>query len=93
MDIAYELHKTPNYLNYVFKKVNGISIKQYVNREKISKVIQLCTNYSMNLKDAGEYIGIHDESYLSRLFKKVTSMTYTDYLSNQECPPLKNPRN
>jgi two-component system response regulator YesN len=81
-DIAKEIHKTPNYLNYIFKKVNGITIKQYINREKISKVIQLGTNYNMSLKDAGEYVGLHDQNYLSRLFKKVTSLSFTDYINN-----------
>lgn len=81
-DIAKEIHKTPNYLNYIFKKVNGITIKQYINREKISKVIQLGTNYNMSLKDAGEYVGLHDQNYLSRLFKKVTSLSFTDYINS-----------
>ncbi len=29
--------KTPNHLNSVFKKSEGISIHQYINREKVLK--------------------------------------------------------
>lgn len=82
IDIARPLNKTPNYLNYIFKKINGISIKQYVNEEKISKVMQLISNYHITLKEAGKFVGIYDQNYLSRLFKKVTSMSVKKVIEN-----------
>lgn len=81
-EIAQLLEKTPNYLNSIFKKINGITIKHYVIEEKISKVMQLISNYHISLKDAGEYVGIYDQNYLSRLFKKVTSMSAKTFIEN-----------
>lgn len=71
--------KTPNYLNSVFKKVNGISIKQYVNKEKINIVCMLMQKYQLSLKDAGENVGITDQNYLSRLFKKEIGVSAQKY--------------
>lgn len=81
-DLAKLLNKTPNYINYVFKKVTGTTIKQYVNSEKINKVMQLMINYRITLKEAGEIVGIYDQNYLSRLFKKVTSMSAKSFIKN-----------
>lgn len=74
--------KTPNYLNSCFKNVNNITLKQYINREKINKVIQMTCIEKMSLKEAGETVGIFDPNYLSRLFKKQTGLSYRQYISN-----------
>lgn len=81
MDIARTFDKTPNYLNYVFKKVTGIPIKQYVNQVRINHVINMITYYNITLKDAGIQVGIYDQNYLSRLFKRVTSMSAKNYFN------------
>ena len=38
-ELGEVLSKTPNYLNAVFKKVNGITIKQYINKEKKTTIL------------------------------------------------------
>lgn len=81
-DIAVSLNKTPNYLNYLFKITNGITIKQYINKEKISMVMQLISNYHITLKEAGQFVGIYDQNYLSRLFKKITLMSAKKFIKN-----------
>lgn len=82
-DISVSLRKTPNYLSYVFKNVAGIPIKQYINQEKMNKVVQLLSHYNITLKEAGEYVGIYDQNYLSRLFKRVTGMSATEFKGNR----------
>jgi len=62
--------------------VNNITLKQYINREKINKVIQMTCIEKMSLKEAGETVGIFDPNYLSRLFKKQTGLSYRQYISN-----------
>ena len=80
-ELARELGKTPNYLNSVFKKVNGIPIRQYANQERIGAVRLLMQNSRLSLKETGESIGITDQSYLSRLFKKVMGISAQKYFA------------
>ena len=80
-EIGEVLSKTPNYLNAVFKKVNGITIKQYINKEKINTVCLLMQNYGLSLKEAGENVGITDQNYLSRLFKKTMGISAQKYFT------------
>ncbi len=80
-DIAKELSKTPNYLNYVFKTRYGVSVKQYVNQEKVRIISEMLHNREIDFKSACESVGILDVSYGYRLFKKHTGMTLKEYLS------------
>ena len=80
-ELAQELGKTPNYLNSVFKKVNGIPIRQYANQERIGAVRLLMQSYRLSLKEAGESVGITDQNYLSRLFKKVMGISAQKYFA------------
>lgn len=79
-DIAEYLLKTPNYLNFVFKNQCGMTIKQYVNQEKVRILCEMLHNREINFQSACESIGISDISYGYRLFKKHTGMTPKEYL-------------
>jgi AraC-like DNA-binding protein len=70
--------KTPNYLNGIFKTVTGKTIMEYSNQVRINKVKELLNGH-MTLKQAGESVGINDESYISRLFKKTTGLSAKEY--------------
>lgn len=81
-ELSEAFNKTPNYLNFVFKEVNHATIKQYANKMKIEKVIELMLNHRMTLKESGEIVGIYDANYLSRVFKRHTGMSARNYLLN-----------
>ena len=79
-DIAKQLLKTPNYLNFIFKNQCGMTIKQYVNQQKVRILCEMLHNRGINFNSACESIGISDISYGYRLFKKHTGMTPKEYL-------------
>lgn len=81
-DISECIGKNANYLNQVFKRKNNMSIISYVNLIKMKKVASLIIDNAMTLKEAGEMVGIGDESYLSRLFKSTMGMTISEYKEN-----------
>lgn len=78
--IAKSMDKTPNYLNCVFKKQSGISIRQYINEEKVRLLCEMIQQRGISFKVAAENVGITDISYAYRLFKKHTGTTPTEYL-------------
>ena len=67
------------YLQNIFKKVTGLTIIEYINREKIDAVKRNTANGRMNLHDAAKFVGIEDQAYMSRLFKKVTGISFQQY--------------
>ena len=65
--------------SHIFKEVTGKSPREYINDIKIQKAKDMIayTDYPIN-KIAAE-IGIEDQNYFSRLFKKNTNLSPTEY--------------
>lgn len=81
-DLSVFLDKSPNYLNRIFKAENGITIQQYINREKIRECVELMTSKGLSLTQCCNYVGIKDPNYLSRLFKKHMGISASQFKLN-----------
>ncbi|NLB41768.1 MAG: helix-turn-helix domain-containing protein [Clostridiales bacterium] len=88
-DIASSLGLSVGHLSRMFKAVTGHSIIDYSNKMKINLVKELVETKNISSKEAREQIGISDEKYLYRLFKKHAGITMTEFreLSNIEIDP------
>lgn len=78
-DIADHLDVSAGYRSTIFKSVTGQTIVEYINRVKLDYVKELLVIKKMTLKEAGEHVGILDENYLSRLFKKYVGVTASEF--------------
>ena len=78
-DIAAYLKISCGYLSNLFKWVTGQTVIEYVNRVKLQRVKEIIDNKQATLKEAGESVGIYDENYLSRIFKKYMGLTVREY--------------
>lgn len=78
-EIADALHLHPNYLSTIFKKREGITISQYIIKEKIniSKNMLVFSNYSYS--DIASFLGFSGQSHMGTHFKKLTGMTMHEY--------------
>ncbi len=74
-EIANELQISPAHLSRIFKAVTGCGLVEYNNRLKVQLAKQLLETQDISLKELALQIGITDEKYFSRLFKKYTGMT------------------
>lgn len=79
-DIAAATGISYNYLNRLFAAHHGMTMVEYINREKLLRVEQLLLENNLTPEAAGEQVGIHDIKYLSRLFRRYSGMTITEYL-------------
>jgi len=77
--IANAVGLSQGYLQNVFKKVTGYTIIEYINRKKVEQVKALTANRRITLAEAAKYVGIYDCAYMSRLFKKVTGISFQQY--------------
>jgi AraC-like DNA-binding protein len=69
-EIAEHLSITPEYLCYVFKKCEGISVIRYCNTEKLEAIRALMEKERIHLYEASALFGYSDPNYVSRLYKK-----------------------
>ena len=82
-DIAESLGKTPNYINSCFRQVNGITISQFIGREKISKVAEMMQKDGTLFEDACREVAINNIAYGYRLFKKHMGVTPSKYKNGE----------
>ncbi len=78
-DVAAHIGISEGYLHRIFKKVKGVSINDYLNKHRISAALSLIEEHRLSLKEAALNTGIEDASYMSRLFKKETGLSYKEY--------------
>lgn len=68
-----------DYLNRTFQKVTGESIFHYINETRISKAKELIKTTPAKFSEIAYLVGIDDPYYFSRLFKKITGITPSQY--------------
>lgn len=81
--IAAVLGKTPNYVNSCFREANGITIRQYINRELVRMISELIEYQWLSFPEACENAGVQDINYGYRLFKKYMGVTPKEYLDGE----------
>ena len=77
--IAAHFYMSPQYIPKLFKKAFDVSIMQYIANTRISAAKALVQTQDMGIKNIAEAVGYDDANYFSRLFKKKTGMTVTEY--------------
>lgn len=80
--IANHLHITPEYLSYHFKSVTNINLKSFINQEKIEFAKYLLTSTDLSLLEITINLGYSDQSYFTKVFKKYTKKTPSEYRKN-----------
>lgn len=68
-----------DHLNRSFKKTTGHTIFSYLNLIRINKAKELMLTTHMKFAEIGYLVGIDNQYYFSRLFKKIVGSTPTDY--------------
>ena len=68
-----------DYLSNLFKKETGISFSDYVNLQRIKKAQELLTETHLRTYQIAQQVGFQDESYFSRVFKKIVGMRPGEY--------------
>jgi AraC family transcriptional regulator len=73
--IAEELHYDYAYLSTLFSSVEGITLEQYIIRQKIEKAKELLLYDEFNLSEIASKLGYSSVAHLSSQFKKITGFT------------------
>ena len=73
------LHVSPNYLNKVVKAHTFRSAIEWIEISRLNYAKQLLMDKHRSMVDIATAVGLEDQSYFSRFFKKMTGMTPTSF--------------
>ena len=79
VELAKYVTLHPNYLSELFKKETGFTVSEYIQREKIEEAKRLLTSSEYSLLDIAAWLGFHDQSHFTRVFKKFEGITPSKY--------------
>jgi YSIRK-targeted surface antigen transcriptional regulator len=77
--IANHTSVNPSYISYLFKKEVGISITEYIQREKVEEAKTLIESGEKSFADIYVSLGFIDQSHFTKTFKKFVGISPKDY--------------
>ena len=77
--ISDKLFHEYNYLSSLFSSVEGVTIEQYIIRQKIERVKELLFYDELNLSQISNKLGYSSIAHLSAQFKKITGQTPSQF--------------
>ena len=83
-EIAEAVHVNASHLSKKFKVETGQSITDYINMKRIDAAKLYLSNSKMSITDIAYLVGYNDVNYFSRIFKKITSQTPSQYIKGIE---------
>ena len=85
------MHYEYNYLSNLFSSVEGITLEQYIIRQKIEKVKELLFYDELNLSEIANKLGYSSVAHLSAQFKKVTGFTPSEMKKSRDIDQNRKP--
>ncbi len=82
--MAEKLALTPNSLYRLVKEYSGISPKDFITNRLMMEAQRKLRYSNLSVKELAYELGFNDPDYFSRLFKKSTGKSVSQFLQNQE---------
>ena len=82
--MSREIHMSPYYFSKLFKEVTGTNFVEYVTSIRIRRAKELLREGKSSVKQICQEIGYGDPNYFSRIFKKWTGQTPTEFKEGNE---------
>jgi YesN/AraC family two-component response regulator len=74
-DVARVVFLSPTYVSKIFKNEMKCNFSTYLNKIRVEKSKVLLLDNNINLIDISSKVGFDDQSYFSKVFKKITGVT------------------
>jgi len=88
-DMARRVYLSPSYFSRIFKKETGITFSAYLNRMRIEHSKELLRHQNIRLTDIALMVGFEDQSYFTKVFKKMAGSTPLHYRETKGKPERK----
>jgi len=77
--ISERFHMNTNYVSQYFKKHQGVTFTDYINRLRIDKAKKLLFSTDHTASDIGKLVGFNNANAFIRMFKKLEGTTPNEY--------------
>jgi len=78
-DLAMEMNYSETYFCKLFKQCFKLNFTAYLAEYRMNEAKKLLANPRINIKDVGRSCGYSDSNYFTRVFKRTTGYTPTEY--------------
>lgn len=78
-DVADYVGISPNYLGHLFSQHLNTTFTEQLNKERIKHAKSFLGNPQYMIYEVGSKVGIENTTYFTRLFKRYTGKTPSDY--------------
>ena len=83
VDVAQSVFLSPAYFSKIFKEEMGCSFREYLNSYRIEKSMVMLVNENIKASTIAYAVGFDDQSYFTKVFKKIVGITPNQYRENQ----------
>ncbi|MBP2115200.1 response regulator [Paenibacillus silagei] len=77
-ECAAHVHLSTSYFSSLFKKVNGVTVTQYITAERIHRAKLLLVE-GAQVQEVASAVGYEERRYFSEMFKKITGQTPSEF--------------
>ena len=81
-ELARECFLSEGRFSHLFKEHVGMSPMRYITEQRIKKARELLLETELSILEIAREVGIADQNYFSRMFKKYTKVSPTEYRSS-----------
>ena len=81
--VADHVYVSPFYISRMISRHMGKTMTEYLNEIRIKNACELLKYVEYKVYQVGEMVGIPDAHYFSRIFKRQTGMTPTEYRNHE----------
>ncbi|MFI3169696.1 MAG: helix-turn-helix domain-containing protein [Faecalibacterium sp.] len=78
-ELAQMVYLSPTYLSRIFREETGVAFSAYLNQVRINKAKALLHHDDLRLTDIAIGIGFEDQSYFTKVFKRLVGVTPLKY--------------
>ena len=83
-EMSRRLDLSPYYFSKLFKEEVGVTFMDYLTKLRIEKAKDLLLHSNKTMKEICSEVGYADPNYFSRIFKKNTDLTPTEYREGEQ---------
>lgn len=78
-DVAANVYLSPSYFSKIFKEEMNCNFNTYLNQVRVETSKQLLADDRVSLVDVSSLVGFEDQSYFTKVFKKLTGVSPGKY--------------
>lgn len=82
-ELAAAIHISSGYLSTIFKQYAGVSFIDYLTDYKIGQAKRMLRETDCKIYEIAEMLGYQNAYYFSKVFKKVTGMTPSEFIGKK----------